>query len=112
VTRNQEHAVRTVIALLAGQEYEAVAAMTGERRLSASALRMAVSAYGRTIVVPPDGLPPDIGEYPDRSDPHVLRVVVDMWTAEEGRSDLSLELTLMENRLGLIDVEIDDFHVL
>lgn len=38
-------------------------------------------------------------------------VVCDLWTEEEGRSDLSLELTLIESGGGLT-VELDDIHVL
>ncbi len=40
-------------------------------------------------------------------------VRVDLWTAEEGRSDLTLELTLVEgDGGGEPAVEIDDLHVL
>lgn len=112
MTRNQEHAVRSIIALLAQGEYQAVASMTGSKRLTAAELRTAVEEYGRTLVIPPGGLPPDIEEIEDQEDPHVLYLVVDMWTAEQGRSDLSLELTLTENRLGLIDVAIDNLHMM
>lgn len=34
-----------------------------------------------------------------------------LWTIEEGRSDLSLELTLVEND-KTISIELDDIHVL
>jgi hypothetical protein len=112
MTRNQEHAVRSIIALLADRQYDAVASMTGSRRLTSAELRAAVEEYGRTIVIPLGGLPPGIDEIQDGEDPQVLYLVVDMWTAEEGRSDLSLELTLTANRLGLVDVEIDNLHMM
>ena len=41
----------------------------------------------------------------------VWSVVIDLWTAEEGRSDLSLEATLIEAPSELL-VQIDDIHVL
>jgi len=34
-----------------------------------------------------------------------------LWTAEEGRSDLSLELTITESGNGYL-IEVDDIHVL
>jgi hypothetical protein len=38
-------------------------------------------------------------------------IIMPLWTAEEGRSDLSLELTLVENG-ETTNVELDDIHVL
>jgi hypothetical protein len=35
-----------------------------------------------------------------------------LWTEEEGQSDLSLELTLILNNHGLIDIQVDGLHVL
>ena len=36
---------------------------------------------------------------------------MDLWTAEEGRSDLTLELTLTDSRGEIYQIEIDDIHV-
>jgi hypothetical protein len=80
--------------------------------LTAAELRTAVEEYGRTLVIPPGGLPPGIEEIEDQDDPRVLYLLVDMWTAGQGRSDLSLELTLTENRLGLVDAQIDNLHMM
>jgi len=44
--------------------------------------------------------------------PRQWSVRFDLWTAEEGRSDLTLELTLTENNKELYGVEIDNIHVL
>ena len=46
------------------------------------------------------------------SNPHRWSVVVPLWTVEEGRSDLSLELTLEDSGKESYEVEIDDLHVL
>lgn len=43
--------------------------------------------------------------------PGGFAVDVGMWTAEEGRSDLTLQLTVIE-RAGAIAIAIDDLHVL
>jgi hypothetical protein len=112
VNPSQERAIRTVIGLLAAREYEALASMTGNRRLTSSQIKDSVEVYGGTIVVPPGGLPQGIGEVPVRGDPNVLFVVMPMWMAEEGPSDLSLEMTLITNSMGFVDVEIGGLHVL
>ena len=46
------------------------------------------------------------------SDPAAFSVVVDLWTAEEGRSDLTLELELVDRFEGAYDVMIQNLHVL
>jgi len=48
----------------------------------------------------------------DGSDPMAWSVRVDLWTREEGRSDLSLECTLIDGVGDLLAVEIDNLHVL
>jgi len=44
--------------------------------------------------------------------PRQWSVNVDLWTVEEGRSDLTLEITLRENEKEIYDVEIEGIHVL
>jgi hypothetical protein len=39
-------------------------------------------------------------------------VVFPLWTAEEGESDLSVEMAVIEARPGLHDSEIHNIHVL
>ena len=46
------------------------------------------------------------------AEPPAWSVVVPLWTREEGRSDLTAELTLTESSAGEIDLELDDLHVL
>jgi hypothetical protein len=112
MTPIQGEAIRSVIGLLAIGEYEALATMTGSQRLTASMLRTAVEEYGRTLVIPPGGLPSDLAEIPESSNPGTSHFVMSLWTAEEGLSDLSIELTLVENDLGFIATMIDDIRVL
>jgi hypothetical protein len=107
-------AVITTVGLLVDGEYETLASMTSHRRLSAAEIRDAVKSYGRTLVAPPgDGLPDDLelvevaGAGPRR-----VAAVMSLWTLEEGRSDLSLELSLVEVAAGLWTVQIDNIHVL
>jgi hypothetical protein len=48
----------------------------------------------------------------DNAVPEAWSVYLDLWTAEEGRSDLTLELTLRDSPAGIYSVELDDLHVL
>ncbi len=80
-------------------------------RLSADELQEALREYGRTIITLPD-------EALNLADVHSVAgqrtrwaVDVPLWTAEEGRSDLTLSLTISESRDG-VRLEIDDLHVL
>lgn len=106
-------AIDEVAQLLARGDFDAVEAVTKGRRLSAQDLRAAVESYGRKLVVPSSGHfePSSVVEVAG-SDPRRWSVDVELWTAEEGRSDLTLELTLSETANGSLDIEIDDLHVL
>jgi hypothetical protein len=44
--------------------------------------------------------------------PPLVHVVVPMWTRQEGRSDLSLEITLSADSSGAWTARIEDLHVL
>jgi hypothetical protein len=87
--------------------------MTSGRRLSAADIRDAVKSYGRTLVRPPDDLPDDLELTEVRGDgPRRVAATMSLYTAEEGRSDLSLELQLTEVAPRLWTVQIDNIHVL
>lgn len=46
-----------------------------------------------------------------RDDGRRWYVMVDLWTAEEGRSDLTLEAEVREHRDGLV-IEVENIHVM
>jgi hypothetical protein len=98
---------------LVSGDYEAIERFTGGSRLSAEVLRQAVSAYGQRLAMPPtaalDQL--DVVEI-DGAFPKAWSVRVDLWTASEGRSDLSLECTLTDRQGDLLMAEVDNLHVL
>ena len=108
-----EPVVREIVALLARGEYGAIERRTGGRRLSADELRTAVREYGRRIVAPPPEAGPSLVVVAlSGPRPPPWSVDVTLWTAEEGRSDLTLQLTVREAPGGGHDVEVDDLHVL
>jgi hypothetical protein len=68
---------------------------------------------GRATLVPLPEEAWDSAEvvYEDSGPPRVWAVVVDLWTAEEGRSDLSMEAEVTETSHGLV-VVVSDIHVM
>jgi hypothetical protein len=103
-----------MVSLLVDREYEALAAMTRNERYTATDLEEAVVAYGRVLVSPPDdGIPPDLELFEvEGSVPRTVAAVMNLWTAEEGKSDLSLELMFKEIRPGLWLNSIENLHVM
>lgn len=103
---------QSIVEMLVERHYTELERLSGGVRLSAQAIELAVSQYGRTLCRVPAERWPDLdvvevtGAVPAR-----FSVRVDLWTSEEGRSDLSLELTLIDDGETLA-VEIDDLHVL
>ena len=103
---------QSVVEKLVERDYIGLERLSGGVRLSAQALEFAVGQYGRTICRVPVERWPDLdvveitGAVPAR-----FSARVDLWTLEEGRSDLSLELTLID-QADTLAVEIDDLHVL
>lgn len=80
-------------------------------RLSSHELKEAVKAYGRTIIALPDEALRLADVYPVKGQMSTWAVDVPLWTAEEGRSDLTLSLTVSESQDG-VRLEIDDLHTL
>jgi len=105
--------VRSVVGLLARRDYEALQRLSRGRRLTATELRQAVEEYGRTIIMPPDEAFEDL-DVVDVDAPSPMRhgVRFDLWTAQEGRSDLTLEMTITDVGADSYDLQIDDLHVL
>ena len=79
-------------------------------RLSSHELKEALKAYGRTIITLPEEAFNFVDIYPVKGRQATWAVDVPLWTAEEGRSDLTLSLTVSESR-ERVRLEIDDLHV-
>jgi hypothetical protein len=106
------HRIDEVVSLLVRGKYDELQWLTQGIRLNAASLQNAIEDYGRTLVLPPaNSPPPKIGRVNQPGQPRWW-AVVPLFTAEEGLSDLSLELTLTRHTSGRLQVEIDDLHVL
>jgi hypothetical protein len=102
-----------LIDLLAKGDYVALLRRAPHSRLNAEQLAAAVEAYGGQIVpLPPSGYRL-INSLPvSGSIPPAWSIVVPLFTKEEGRSDLSMELTVAQAQDGGCVAQIDDVHVL
>ena len=80
-------------------------------RLSSHELQEALQAYGRTLITLPDEAFRLAEVYPVKGQNATWAVDVPLWTAEEGRSDLTLSLTVSNRQEG-VQLEIDDLHTL
>ena len=102
-----------VIELLVGYRYDDLEKRTGGVRLSADMLEEAVTQYGKTLVFPPPDALANLDIVPVACEgPKTWSVRADLWTSEEGRSDLTLELTVIKDEGKRTIVELDNLHVL
>jgi hypothetical protein len=104
--------VGEIIDLLVKGKFDEIELLTRGARLPAEQIETAIVQYGRTLVAHPV----DAFSFMDvieirNSSPASWSITMPLWTKEEGRSDLSLELTLVEEDGGF-KVELDDIHVL
>lgn len=108
-----EPAVRQLAAMLARRDYAGIGMLTGATRFTATDLLAAVSEYPCTLIEPPtpEAAPLDVVEIENAA---VRRwsVNLPLWSVEEGRSDLTLELTVIECPGGAFALEVDGLHVL
>jgi hypothetical protein len=104
--------VNEIVILLAQARYADLESQTGGIHLSKDEIAIAISSYGRRLIPPPSEAF-DLMEVVAVRDAKPARWSIEMpwWTLEEGRFDLSLELTLVESNEA-IGVELDDLHVL
>jgi hypothetical protein len=104
--------VNQVLRLLAAGKYADLEILTHGLRLTAKEMEKAVDDYGRKLVLPPDAcsLLEDVVEVKNAK-PKRWSVAMPLWTREEGRSDLTVEMTIVEQQNGFA-IELDDIHVL
>lgn len=112
-SRRHVAVIRQLMILLVARDYSAIERRTNGIRLSADVLRMAVSEYGRTLVMPPDQAFASIDMIRvTAATDSTWSVRMNLWTIEEGRSDITLECTLIDRSVDYIAVEVDNLHVL
>ena len=107
-------AMKSVVQELVIGNYAQLEADGRAGRLTAEELRRAVTQYGRRLVDPPNESIERAYMHPIKEQAqglHSWAVDLDLWTVEEGQSDLTLSMTV-QDRNGEVFVQIDDLHVL
>jgi hypothetical protein len=105
--------IKQIIARMVAGDFDAVEQQAGGVRLSAAEMAAAVNNYGRTLTMPPDAAFTNLDTIVVSNAPYpTWSIRVDLWTLEEGRSDLTLECTVIEKGNDDLVLEIDDLHVL
>lgn len=108
-----EAAVRVVVDLLVRGDYSTIERVSRGRRLTGAELEAAVADYGRMVVAPGDGWWQSVEVTPvESADERAFHVAAPLWTREEGRSDLTLELRLTELAPEAYEIEVEGLHVL
>ena len=107
-----EAAVREIMVLLAGQRYKEMERFTQGTQITAEDIARAIQEYGHTLVPCPEPIENliDIVEVTDTARP-TWSVVVPLYTQEEGRSDLSVELTVVEVGQNRFQVTLENIRV-
>ncbi|MDL4822077.1 DUF7668 domain-containing protein [Actinomadura opuntiae] len=103
------NAVRVVVGLLVRGEYEELETLTDARRLTAAQIGAAIERHGRDLISPPDEAFREIEAapaVPESADERAFRVDFPLWTAQDGRSDLTLGLTVAEVMADVWAVEL------
>lgn len=101
-----------LVKLLVAGKYSEAEKMTNGVRLNSQEIAKAIEDYGRHLVLPPTDAFElmDVVEIRNAAPPR-WSVTMPLWTREEGRSDLSLEVTMIGSK-NTFEVELDDIHVL
>lgn len=103
--------VRQVIELLVEQKYSELESLTKGIRLTAEDVRQAIATYDEKLVMPPDDSYRLMSVVRVRgAEPPKWSVAMPLWTENEGCSDLSIELMLIQQGDGF-RIEVDDIHV-
>ncbi|MBY0588599.1 hypothetical protein K2X85_15600 [bacterium] len=100
-----------LVTKLAHGKYDEVVAACGVTRLSAEDLREVIAEYGMTFVVPPKDRYVGFDAFflPSFEIP-TWSVRAPLWSKEEGRSDLELQLTIHQEG-ERFTIELDDLHI-
>jgi len=105
-------AVRSLLGLLVAGDWTGLERITSGSGLPIADVRAAVAEYGRTLVMPPVEALNDLDAVEvGTTVQQTLSIRVPLWTQEEGRSDLELNLTVSEVDDGLWSVRVDDLLV-
>jgi hypothetical protein len=97
---------------LAREDYESAVKRCTKSRLTVDDLRAVIRDYGRKVVSPPPDAYKELDAVPvSGATVPTWSVRAPLWTEEEGRSDLTLQLKIAFES-GTPSIELDDLEVL
>ena len=103
--------VQSLATKLAGGDFEGVVGECSTSRLSSDDIRLVISDYGKTFIAPPADAYRDLDAVPVRdAEEPTWSVRAPLWSKEEGRSDLELQLTISQRGDQRV-IELDDLLV-
>lgn len=105
-----EKAVRQIYSLLCNCQYEEIVKITAGITLSSNQIAKSIAEYKCQLIPYPDNLVLDVIKVKD-SNPQEWSVIAPIFTKEEGLSDLSIELSLVEKEVNLYKVELENIRV-
>ncbi len=104
--------IREVVDLLVDRKFSELAERTKGVRLTAKEIEGIIDSYGRNLTNAPTSAFEKLNAvFVKNSDPARYSVWFPLWTQEEGKSDLTLELTLIDSDKSQIGVELDNIRV-
>ena len=101
---------RNILSLLVSKDYEALENITKCNRLTAKDIQNCVKEYGKSIIEPPNEAYSKIDIVRIKGTME-YSVNMPLWTKEEGRSDLTILLSINLAK-SYNTICIDDIHVL
>ncbi|WP_411884880.1 hypothetical protein [Polaromonas sp. YR568] len=105
--------VKKIVVWLVAQDFGAVDEYSRGVRLTADQIRQAVFDYGRKLILPPDSAFTNLDVIQVSGARHpTWSIRFDLWTAEEGRSDLTLECRVIDCGGEVLAMEVDNLRVL
>lgn len=109
---NMRDSVLSILSQLAEGEYQGMANLSGRDGFSAERIRHAIESYGHTLIEPPHEALQNIviSEVVD-ADERQYRAVTPLWTKQEGKSRLHLELGFREFMKDIWIPHIRKFYV-
>lgn len=112
--RKMAHTVYRTIELLMTGDYDALIAFCHGNALPIDDMRRELYDWPHKFIMPPSNRIEDLiyGLIELKGTPHRWAVDANLWTEEEGISDLMLELILTDSKDEYYDVQIQDMDVL
>lgn len=102
-----------IVEWLVEGDYLAIERYSKGIRCSAEEIAEAIDEYGRQLIMPPESTFDDLDVIEvENAAQRTWSVIIELWTKQEGRSDLSLELTLIDKGNEELTAEVDNIHVL